>query len=191
MSKARRKVVEHPCLQRGCGKVFASWVQLRKHQDVHTKNVPCRIGACIRRFANRADRDAHERVVHRKDYDFPCLEPGCGKRFTSTKLRSTHKATMHRPDGPAFVCQVCDKLFRTKAYHDKHILTHTQPFKCGLEGCVLAFSSQRGLDQHLAMHDKREPTVCPHADRGCEYKGFDVKQHVKRRCQFTAKELSR
>ncbi|CCX13651.1 Similar to Zinc finger protein 76; acc. no. Q8BMU0 [Pyronema omphalodes CBS 100304] len=60
---------------------------------------------------------------------------------------------------PPLTCPHCGRVYKIhQSYRNHNINVHgdKQPFKCGLEGCVMAFSTKGGLDLHMVMVHTQE-----------------------------------
>ncbi|XP_021379837.1 zinc finger protein aebp2-like isoform X2 [Mizuhopecten yessoensis] len=51
-------------------------------------------------------------------------------------------------------CKVYDKSSCSRSWLERHILSHSgdKPFKCIVDGCVMRFTSQKGLERHVNSH---------------------------------------
>ncbi len=65
-----------------------------------------------------------------------------------------------RTEDDMLSCNTCGKIFKYRAFMEKHVLQHTsqKPFKCAL--CEKAFRKKDGLAAHMFEHTDEKPHVC-------------------------------
>ena len=101
----------------------------------------------------------------------------CLKIFPSKAHLKTHYR-IHTGDKP-FACKTCDKKFARKYTLDQHQATHSEvrSFKCSICPEGRYFITKDGLNHHMVFH--YEPKfACSH----CEYKTYtksSLKKHEK------------
>uniref|UniRef100_A0A182QU88 C2H2-type domain-containing protein n=1 Tax=Anopheles farauti TaxID=69004 RepID=A0A182QU88_9DIPT len=155
-----------------CEKRFTYVVHALKHLNTHRpkalRDVACRYG-CGQKFANAAQRSAHESGQHRKK------ETGrhggeeqeieqeklrwyserrcniCKHMFSNTKILSKHIKTVHLQIKP-FVCNVCGYKCARKATLNIHIRQHSglKPLAC--KSCPFRTADPSALSYHERRH---------------------------------------
>lgn len=119
---------------------------------------------CGRKFADRSNRNAHERA-HRKEKNYKCRY--CGERFMTNQVLKMHWDAVHNPT--EYKCVECDKAFASQAYLKQHMKTHNQQYKCPLcPSPVNLFAYTQSLRQHILSFHPNLPMPPP---------GTDLKHH--------------
>jgi nucleoside phosphorylase len=96
------------------------------------------------------------------------------------------------PQDPQLHCEVCDRIFETKAKYNRHRKTHTRPYKCQEIGCRTAFASRKDLERHNhskhVLTSRAEKFPCPvlncsfhrHESRGGFGRKDNLLRHMRR-----------
>ncbi|XP_068204989.1 zinc finger protein 665-like [Palaemon carinicauda] len=151
-----------------CDKIFSNEVNLKAHNETHTKNKPFKCTICDKAFADRSNLTCHYRI-HTGEKPFKCSV--CDKAFSQSCALTRHFRT-HTGAKP-FKCSVCDKAFSETGHLTSHYRTHTgaKPFKCNI--CDKAFSVRSHLTRHFRIHTVEKPFKCSICD-----KAFSEREHL-------------
>ncbi|KAK0119569.1 hypothetical protein ONS95_011009 [Cadophora gregata] len=82
----------------------------------------------------------------------------------------------------SFSCHFCAQTFAQKCLLNRHINTHTKPYKCSFPDCIERRATNRDLKRHMDVHDPVSAPAFLCTDQGCMYavKGFKRKDNLKR-----------
>ncbi|KAH7411285.1 hypothetical protein BKA64DRAFT_377686 [Cadophora sp. MPI-SDFR-AT-0126] len=82
----------------------------------------------------------------------------------------------------SFNCPSCARTFAQKCLLNRHINTHTKPYKCPFRNCTERRATTRDLKRHVVVHDPVSAPAYLCTEKGCEYgvKGFKRKDNLKR-----------
>ncbi|VVC34795.1 Zinc finger C2H2-type,Zinc finger, RING/FYVE/PHD-type [Cinara cedri] len=106
-----------------CGKTFSTNSLLNKHQLCHTDERPYMCEHCGRTFKCKNHCDTHTKNMH-PGYPQHALPPEkfecnlCNKKFSTKIYRDMH---FKRHNGQGHNCDICFKLFVSKAHMQRHI----------------------------------------------------------------------
>lgn len=85
---------------------------------------------------------------------------------------------------PEFRCPHCPEKRASRAVLNKHIKTHTQPYRCN---CGVGKATQRDLDRHQDTHGKIRKYFCPVS--GCAWDNHGVQGGFSRRLDNAKRHL--
>jgi predicted RNA-binding Zn-ribbon protein involved in translation (DUF1610 family) len=88
------------------------------------------------------------------------------------------------PATPEFGCPHCPEKKVSRALLNKHIKTHTQPYRCN---CGVGKATQRDLDRHQDRHGKIRRYFCPVS--GCAWDIYGVQGGFSRRLDNAKRHL--
>ncbi|KAL5741099.1 hypothetical protein ACOSP7_029963 [Xanthoceras sorbifolium] len=152
---------EYACQETGCAKVFKCASKLRKHEDSHVK------------------LDSVEAF---------CSELGCMKYFTNKLCLEAHIRSCHQ----YITCEICGSR-QLKKNIKRHMHTHeergsSERFKCEFKGCLLSFSTNSNLQQHVkTVHYEIKPFACGLVGCGMRFAYKHVREkHEKSGCHVYA-----
>nr|XP_012141949.1 PREDICTED: zinc finger protein 501-like isoform X1 [Megachile rotundata] len=174
--KGKRK---NTCAQ--CGRVFRTYVNLRKHMKKHASRKSGRkggSGSVVNRSSNlkvkkeKTELEFHCKTCnkvfrHKSNYqkhlmrhtvgDLTCKH--CPKKFRLFRDLTRHEKTHFYP---SYVCKECDYETTVLAALSIHMLRHTDkadlPFKCN--DCDKRFRKAIDLQEHYNIHSGDQPFVC-------------------------------
>ncbi|KUJ13403.1 HET-domain-containing protein [Mollisia scopiformis] len=89
------------------------------------------------------------------------------ERVTSAAGIQDHDDDFEEATAPEFRCQYCLAEKSTLGQLDRHIRTHTLPYRCDFQGCEIGKATQRDLDRHMDAHLKIRRYFCP--VKGCPW----------------------
>ncbi|KAJ8336428.1 hypothetical protein SKAU_G00376480 [Synaphobranchus kaupii] len=116
-----RTVGEKPYSCTQCEKSFDRFIDLQRHQRIHTGEKPFSCAECGKRFSLRCNLITHERV-HSGNKPFGCAQ--CGKRFAQgSNLRAHHR--IHTGEKP-YHCNLCRKSFTQLSSLKTHQKIHSR-----------------------------------------------------------------
>ncbi|XP_043579828.1 zinc finger protein 675-like isoform X3 [Bombus pyrosoma] len=175
--KGKRK---NTCAQ--CGRVFRTYVNLRKHMKKHTGRKGGRKASNTSTVANRSTtlkvkkekpeleflcKTCNKVFRHKSNYqkhlmrhtvgDLTCKH--CPKKFRLFRDLTRHEKTHFYP---SYMCKECDYETTVLAALSIHMLRHTDkadlPFKCN--DCDKRFRKAIDLQEHYNIHSGDKPFVC-------------------------------
>ncbi|CAL4142666.1 unnamed protein product [Meganyctiphanes norvegica] len=135
--------------------------------------------------------------IHTGDKPYECHL--CPYRCVSNSKLSVHLAT-HSGEKP-HECHLCDQTFALKDGLNKHVRSHTKPFKC--PQCEFRCAERPYLKEHMHKHTGERPFACHLCDYRCVSKTLlrshtlthsAIKPHVCEYCSFATnrkQELTR
>lgn len=138
----------HQC--RFCLKMFATISTLKMHLRLHTDDRLHKCSVCDKRFFRKSRLGFHIRENHLPDTDsrryFPCNI--CDEKFNYNDQLIRHKR-MHRGDLPIFLCDCCQKQFKTKYDLRMHMVVHSRERPHNCKFCDKAFAYRGDRYQHM------------------------------------------
>ena len=150
-----------------CGKTFKHKDYLRKHRQLHTKNLlekEFKCDQCDKAYDNQDYLRKHKRYIHDKSEvgKWECKQ--CGKTYAQSGGLFLHKKTHEKTK--EFKCTDCGKEFYLKSVLKRHLFCHEKslPFPCLL--CKKSFYRQSELDDHQGMHTGIKPYNCDKCGNG-------------------------
>ena len=85
----------------------------------------------------------------------------CFMRSMSWNLILTHTGHGYKCTYPK-----CDRIYKSQAEYNRHLLTYTQPKdKVRCHVCDKAFDLKKYLDEHLKKHEDKLLEECPHCGK--------------------------
>ncbi|XP_061101694.1 oocyte zinc finger protein XlCOF6-like isoform X3 [Conger conger] len=138
-----------------CGKTFPDALELKTHEQVHSRKKPFSCSVCDKSFSQSHILKAHE-STHTGQKPYACVE--CGKCFSLKSHLKTHQVT-HTGER-LFSCTVCDKSFAQLGVLKQHQRIHTgeKPHCCNK--CGKSFTQLGSLNTHQRVHTKEKPFIC-------------------------------
>ena len=154
----------HHCKK--CNASFRDNYQLKRHQNVHTKERPFKCEECGSGFKDKAHLKRHS-LVHTTEKPHKCSY--CGSKFKSKTQLSQHYI-VHSSERP-FKCEECGSQFKAKTQLTRHRLVHTmaRPFQCA--HCEAKFKNKESLRRHGLVHTIETPFKCVQCDKA--FKSMD------------------
>lgn len=132
---------------------------------------------CDFKAALQRDINQHINSVHRekpKEVAPKLLKcPECDAVFEQETDVRNHVKESHITERP-FVCELCQKAFKTKTHLKNHYETHnpSDTYKCEVEGCTTTFKAAKYYERHrvevhkLPQRRHKASFPCPHP--GCD-----------------------
>ena len=171
------------CDEIGCGKVFKSDRNLRKHKNtVHSNLRPwqCEWPGCQSAFKTKESLVNH-RKIHLNERSYKCDFNGCEKSFN---LRSelTQHSRIHDPNRPSgkYPCSwpACGQFCQSEQALNEHMNRHQniKPFGCEYESCDKSYYTSYELRQHVMKNHTN--TDIFHCDYGDCDKKFSTKRDM-------------
>lgn len=165
-----------------CGRVFRTYVSLRKHMKKHSGRKGGRKGSNASTVTNRTNalkvkkekpeleflcKTCNKVFRHKSNYqkhlmrhtvgDLTCKH--CPKKFRLFRDLTRHEKTHFYP---SYMCKECDYETTVLAALSIHMLRHTDkaelPFKCN--DCDKRFRKAIDLQEHYNIHSGDKPFVC-------------------------------
>lgn len=111
--------------------------------------------------------------------------PSATSSQTSTSISSTSSpssAPSSTTSEGSFGCSECAQTFAKKCLLNRHINTHTRPYRCPFRSCTERRATNRDLKRHMVVHDPVSAPAYLCTEQGCMYavKGFKRKDNLKR-----------
>ena len=147
-----------------CGSSFKTKSRLREHIDTHntTKLFNCEV--CHKSF--KSEKALRDHSVRHTD-KYACLD--CGLKCSSGSNLRDHVTRVHAEGRQRFHCTICEKVFATDSYLQKHVKMHNNEFDCVCHVCGKGFSQKINLKIHMRMHSQERPYSCDLCDRTFKY----------------------
>ncbi|ELU02534.1 hypothetical protein CAPTEDRAFT_109348 [Capitella teleta] len=173
-----------------CQKEFKFVCVMKTHiQRWHTEEGAKRFGCkqCDFRALCQKELSAHNHAEHREVEVKPARAikcPECDEQFDDEASVRTHVKEMHIHERP-FICELCQKAFKTKTHLKNHYETHnpSDTYKCEEEGCLSTFKAAKYYERHrVEVHKlppRRHRTVYACSQEGCS-EVFQRKSHLQR-----------
>ena len=162
-----------------CQKKFSSKMCLQRHKKTHTgeRNHVCI--NCGKSFA-RTDVLKRHMLTHSDNspYEFPiCTNKKCC--FKTKDHLCTH---VKRHDEAKYSCNVCQQIYSSEKYLQRHKKTHTGEKKHVCTTCGRSFTRKDALNSHMLTHSDERPNECPICpDKQSCFKTKDhLHRHMKR-----------
>ncbi|KAG4418652.1 hypothetical protein IFR04_008188 [Cadophora malorum] len=130
------------------------------------------------------------------DYIDPSLTPpstdpstsNSSPSATSSQASISASSTSTPSDAPSsasegsFTCNFCAQTFAQRCLLNRHINTHTKPYRCRFGDCTERRATNRDLKRHMGVHDPVSAPAYLCQEQGCMYavKGFKRKDNLKR-----------
>ena len=136
---------EHVCDRPECeNKAFGAAIKLRQHIEKFHQGIKGQVcHTCGKAFYSIFTLNKHISNIHDGRKRFKCDFEGCEDSFDDHKSRTKHKETVHKDDKYKFYCEKCHK----------------------------GFNKEKGLKDHLDVHEKQETSEVP----VCHICGFNPK----------------
>ncbi|XP_047101317.1 zinc finger protein 724-like isoform X2 [Schistocerca piceifrons] len=138
-----------------CGKMFTLLGNLKKHNVIHTGEIPHECDVCGKSFTERGSLKRHE-LIHTGQRPHKC--DVCGKSFTQSGSLKNHKL-IHTGQRP-HKCDVCGKSFTQSGNLKTQKLIHTgeTPHECDV--CGKSFIERRSLKKQKLLHTGQRLHKC-------------------------------
>ncbi|XP_056130412.1 zinc finger protein ZXDC [Lampris incognitus] len=155
--KSKKETMESfGCPELGCSCAFATRQKLKIHLLLNHAEDPrpyqCTVEGCGWAFATSYKLKRHLQS-HDKQRPHTCQFEGCGRRFTTIYNLKAH-VKVHDQEN-AFVCEICNKRFRSATRLTNHQRVHFEPqrpYKCEFPGCEKTFITFSALFSHNRTH---------------------------------------
>ncbi|CAG2110504.1 unnamed protein product [Medioppia subpectinata] len=122
----------HPCLHEGCGRLFVTIPELKKHRlSVHLATGRLyRCDGCDKTYHTKRKYNKHRLtrvncppvVTDITDEPYVCLHDGCGHSFATIRELRHHSMTAHSTPGWQYRCDDCTNVYGDKYRLKKHRL---------------------------------------------------------------------
>ncbi|TSK98437.1 Transcription factor IIIA [Bagarius yarrelli] len=167
----------YQCSYEGCGKMYASFNKLKKHENVHN-GYPCAEDGCTFQGKTWSEYQAHRKVEHR--VALPC--DSCEKVFHNLWVLKKHKLFVHTGVRRIFECtkEGCTKTYTRQFNLQNHILSFHEgkrDFICPRDGCGKAFAMEESLKRHSVVHDPQKKKMQKTTKKGKKPKATVSKPH--------------
>ncbi|XP_048515116.1 zinc finger protein 479-like isoform X4 [Athalia rosae] len=195
--KGKRK---NTCNQ--CGRVFRTYINLRKHMKKHAGNknknegrpvvnVDLNVKSEKSGYAEFACKTCNKVFRHKSNYqkhllrhtagDLTCNH--CPKKFRLFRDLTRHEKTHFYP---SYMCKECDYETTVVAALGIHMLRHTNksdlPFKCN--DCDKRFRKAIELQEHYNIHSGEKPCICTICGSA-----FHLRRQLSAHCRRTHPEM--
>lgn len=138
--------VVYICPEQGCGKVFKSKLNLKRHKRNHIEK-PTVCSLCGKVFNTSRRMKDHLRT-HSDERKFVC--PVCNKSFKTSDVLTKHKR-LHK-DTFSYTCEICGFGCHSNGILRRHIDTHNQVKRHSCAVCGTKYSNK----ESLVIHKLRE-----------------------------------
>ncbi|CAG2115443.1 unnamed protein product [Medioppia subpectinata] len=123
----------HPCLHDGCGRLFVTIPELKKHRlSVHSATGRLyRCDGCDKTYHTKRKYNKHRLtrvncppvITDTTDEPYVCLHDGCDQSFATIRELRHHSMTVHSTPGWQYRCDDCTNIYGDKYRLNKHRLT--------------------------------------------------------------------
>ena len=151
-----------------CPKSFQSPHTRRQHENFMHAEKTKECQECGKMFVSIGFLNAHigkAHVVQKKDK----ICPQCGESFSVLESLKAH--VLRHTNSRQFTCEVCAKAFLIYTHLEKHMGTHTLPFRC--DQCNAKFSTKSMLNDHV---NKKHEGIKSSCRFGCGWDAWHKRQ---------------
>ena len=157
---------EYQCAE--CNEVFTSKMELRGHMTVHHISSPkqskgafkCPI--CSLRLKRKVTLKLHI-AAHKDPYRYKCSGCDAAFGFNSSLINHTkvckkylktlaapmkYTSQIRIPEGPPYVCKICDKNLKTRDSYKVHMVAHNNPDQYKCKYCSASYGFRSSLLNH-------------------------------------------
>ncbi|KAK3610445.1 hypothetical protein CHS0354_016624 [Potamilus streckersoni] len=159
-----------------CNKSYNEFSKLKMHKRNHSGERPFICEICGAQFTVSSNLKQHKKIMHTEQTrNYQC--DLCGVSFKREANLRYHTKYMHTTARP-FVCNICNKSFKTKYVHNLHMNTHREDicFKCDM--CGKGFKNKSYLFSHMKRHNKEFRTFCEICGKGF-YENRKLQDHLR------------
>ncbi|XP_017298230.1 zinc finger protein 76-like [Diaphorina citri] len=162
-----------------CKKTFSSAHHMKVHLRIHSGIRPykCPVEYCEKAFSTQYSRKAHIRT-HTGEKPYRCAHEFCSKSFKTSGDLQKHVRThtgKYTP-GPG----IDSRLIVREDFVHLRIHSGIRPYKCPVEYCEKAFSTQYSRKAHIRTHTGEKPYRCAHEFCSKSFKtSGDLQKHVR------------
>ena len=145
------------------------------HALVHNEERPykCEYSGCFKSYKGKEALKRHIGSNHTPG-SYGC--PKCGKIYKTQHLLQKHLSVVCQNQVRPYICEICQKTFKTRTSLAYHMGIHSSVKKFPCEVCKKAFPSKLHLHNHQLTHK----TGCYKCFCGLQYKNVkSYKEHVK------------
>jgi len=155
---------EYPCLHGTCGKTFPTWGHMNDHMYVHGLwDRPHKCSFCDYSTTTKANVAKHEMAMHIDPNRRDFVCNQCNKAFKTSSNMYEHMRS-HDPKNK-FICEICNKVFKSTPGFTQHMRLHTgELFECSV--CKEKFQSRNSMQRH----EKEVHGVFPNPDGSKSYR---------------------